>query len=104
MTTYRAKVFVSKDGNRFLFPGCGYRDGSELSGAGIIVDSFMIAAVLGCEVEPDWLDIETDAEGKAELIHVPYIITSRAFAHGGVEVMLIGGPAFDAVKDEFVDA
>jgi hypothetical protein len=91
---FRAKVFV-KDGNRFLVPGYWYdTDDLDASPANISLNAMMFAVVLGMEVERDWLEVEADGDGTAQLPNVPYTLVGRQFEHGATDVLLIDGPLF----------
>jgi hypothetical protein len=97
-----ARVF-SKDGNRFLIPGywCDEEDENweGMSIASIICDGMMLDVVCGFDShQDDWLDIEANADGTADLVHIPYDLIGRQFAHGGIRILLIAGPLFDAAK------
>jgi hypothetical protein len=96
MSTFRAKVFISKDGDRFLVPGYWYdADDAEFSSSSLTLNAMMFATVCDCKVAPGWLVVEADAEGRADLPNQPYRLAGRQFAHGAIDVMLIAGPCFD---------
>lgn len=94
----RARVFVTKDGNRFLIPGYWYSDDDPDLGLGsasaCLLDGMMIGVVCGFKSE-EWLEIHSGPDGVGEIAHIPYRMTGRQFAHGAVDVLLIGGPLFD---------
>jgi hypothetical protein len=96
MPTFRAKIFTSKDGDRFLVPGYWY-DASDpaFASASMSLDAMMFGVVIGCKSAPGWLEVETNADGRADLPNQPYDMIGRQFAHGGIRVMLIGGPVFE---------
>lgn len=96
MGTFRAKIFISKDGDRFLVPGYWY-DAADpaFASSSMAIDAMMFAVVIGCKAAPGWLEVSTDADGRADLPNQPYDLVGRQFAHGGVSVMLIGGPVFE---------
>ena len=96
MTTFRAKIFESKDGDRFLVPGYWYDvDDVEASSTSIMFSALTLCAVCGCKTARGWLEVETDASGIAAIPNQPYNLVGRQFAHGAVPVMLIGGPCFE---------
>jgi hypothetical protein len=96
MSTYRAKVFISKDGDRFLVPGYWY-DASDpaFPSSSLSLDAMMFGVVCGCKTAPGWLVVETDESGRAALPNQPYDLIGRQFEHGGIHVMLIAGPVFE---------
>jgi hypothetical protein len=96
MTTFRAKIFISKDGDRFLVPGYWY-DAADpaFASSSMSLDAMMFAVMCGCKTAPGWLEVETDADGRAALPNQPYDMTGRQFAHGGISVLLIGGSVFE---------
>jgi hypothetical protein len=95
MSTFRAKIFISKDGDRFLVPGFWYdTSDAEFSSSSLMLNAMMFAVVCGCKTAPGWLEVETDADGRADIPNQPYDLIGRQFEHGGIHVMLIGGPVF----------
>lgn len=94
----RARVFVTTDGNRIVIPGFWYSDDDPEIGMGsmsvVLCESMLFGVVCGFKGE-DWIEIEADADGNGDLAHIPYRMTGRQFAHGAVDVMLIGGPLFE---------
>lgn len=93
-----ARVFVTKEGNRFLIPGYWYVDDDPDVGLGspsaVLIDGMMMGVVCGFKSE-EWVDIESGSDGVGEIAHIPYRMTGRQFAHGAIDVLLIGGPLFD---------
>ncbi len=93
-----ARVFVSKEGNRFLIPGYWYADDDPDVGLGsasaCIIDGMMIGVVCGFESE-EWIDIASGPDGIGEIAHIRYQMTGQQFMHGAIDVLLIGGPLFD---------
>lgn len=94
---YLAKILV-KDGNRMIVPGLWYEVRDYAESTKVLFDTLMYECVLDAKAEPDWLTIETDDEGRADIVHVLYDIIGRQFAHGGITVALIGGPLFDEAR------
>lgn len=94
MSQYRAKIFT-KDGNRFLVPGYWY-DTSDpaFASSSMALDAMMFGVVIGCKAVPGWLEVVTDADGRADIPNQPYNLVGPQFAHGAISVMLIGGPVF----------
>jgi hypothetical protein len=95
----RARVF-SKNGNRFLIPGywCDEDDDNwpGMSITSILCDGMMLGVVCGLDSHQEWLDVEAQPDGTADLVHVPYDMVGAQFAHGGTRILLISGPLFDA--------
>jgi hypothetical protein len=96
MPTFRAKIFESKHGDRFLVPGYWY-DTSDpaFASSSLSLDAMMFAVMCDCKTARGWLEVETDATGRASLPNQPYDLIGRQFAHGGISVLLIGGPVFE---------
>jgi hypothetical protein len=98
MTTFRARVFENKDGNRYLVKGFWYSDDAPEAGMGSMLtcmtESMLFSVVIGAK-PTGWLDVEADEAGHGTIEHFPYRLTGRQFANGSVDVMLIGGPLFD---------
>ena len=96
--TVRARVFA-KNGNRFLVPGYWYDEDDEnwngMSVTSILCDGMMLGIVCGLDNKQEWLDIGTNKDGVADLIHVPCDMVGRQFEHGGIKILLISGPLFD---------
>lgn len=96
MSAFRAKVFISKDEDRFLVPGYWYDTSDKaFASSSMSLDAMMFAVLCDCKTAPGWLEVEADADGKAALPNQPYDLLGRQFAHGGIHVMLIGGPVFE---------
>lgn len=98
MTTAHARIFT-RDGNRFLVPGLWYADGDPACGQGsaavCLTESLLIGTMAGLKPE-GWLDVELDEAGHGEIPHVAFRLIGRQFAHGAIDLLLIGGPLFDA--------
>lgn len=96
MTRFNAKVFITKDGDRFLVPGYWYDvDDHEASPSSIMFGAMTLCAVSDLKTAPGWLEVEADQRGVAALPNQPYDLIGPQFAHGGIRVMLIGGPCFE---------
>jgi len=88
----KAKVF-NKDGNRFLVPGIWYdTTDTDAEPTEVAFNAMTFGVVLGAEVESDWLDIDPHAD----FPNLPYRIVGPQLAHGAMDVVMIGGPLFDA--------
>lgn len=100
----RARVY-EKDGNRFLIPGHWYSDDDDAIGMGsasaVMCESMMFSVVCGMKAD-EWLEMEGDNSGLGQLEHYLTDMIGSQFAHGGVTVMLIGGPLFDENHKEAV--
>lgn len=98
MTTAHARIFT-RDGNRFLVPGLWYADGDPACGQGsaavCLTESLLIGTMAGLKPE-GWLDVKLDEAGNAPIVHLAYRVPGRQFAHGAIDLLLIGGPLFDA--------
>jgi len=107
MAKHKTPVFFDKDGNRFIFAGYAVNcetgeTAAGLSGANVVIEAMMLSVTTGLQKEEEWLEFDND--------HFPHVKTdllSRAFEHGGVEVMCFSGPQFDlamaAHKEEHGD-
>lgn len=98
----KAKVF-EKDGNRFLIPGIWYVEGDEDETRDCLAamsNALMFSVACGANYDKDWMEFTTSDDGTADVVHVPHRIVGRQFAHGGFDVLLIGGPLFDAALSQ----
>jgi hypothetical protein len=99
-----ARVYT-KDDNRFLIPGHWYSDDDPNIGMGsasnVICEGFMFGVI--CDLKPEgWIDLEAGDDGQGTIEHYQINMTGRQFAHGGMPIMLIGGPLFDENHAEAV--
>jgi hypothetical protein len=98
--TIRARVF-SKDGNRFLVPGYWTDETDEnwqgMSMEAVLIGGMILSVVGKMDSTLEWLDIEPNDAGKADVLHVPYQLVGSVFAHGSIDILLISGPLFDQV-------
>lgn len=92
--TYRCKVF-ERDGNRFLIPGIWHRADDPEGHTEALCNGLMFSAVLQAS-DDEWIDVEVDENGHADLEHVTGRFTGREFAHGSMDVLVLSGPMFDA--------
>lgn len=92
--THTYPVFISEDGNQFIFPGlyeC-VETGKQASWE----VRLLTRAALNLELRPEDLEVTFEEDsGSIPIAHVPITITHSGFAHGAEEVYLIGGPLFD---------
>lgn len=99
----RARVYA-KDGNRFLIPGHWYCDDDPEIGLGshsaVLCEGMMWSVVCGLK-DDEWIDLTAEEDGHGIIEHYLIQMTNPGFAHGGVNVLLIGGPMFD---DEHAEA
>lgn len=96
--TIRARVF-SKDGNRFLIPGYWCDEGNEdwdgMSISSILCEGMMLGVVAGFDSHQEWMEFEPKPDGTGHIAHFPMDLVGRHLAHGGIKVLVIGGPLFD---------
>lgn len=89
-------VFADKQGNRLVFPGLySSNEGDTVSW----MFCRQICAALGLSEEKDRLVVQC-AGGDICFPHVKAQAGHPGFAHGSGEVLLIGGPTFDAIAAE----
>jgi hypothetical protein len=103
---FRARVF-KKDGNHFLIPGYWHPEDDAgwdgMSPLSILCDGMMMSVVCGFDGKEEWRDFEATDDGRADLVNIPYRLVGRQFAHGAIDVLLIGGPLFDEALAKQLD-
>lgn len=78
-----------------IIPGLWHEVSDDSDETSVLFDTLMYECVLQATAEPGWLEIETDDEGRANIVNVPTNLVGPQFAHGAITVALIGGPMFD---------
>ncbi len=100
----RARVYT-KDGNRFIVPGHWYSNDDPDIGLGsmsaVLCESMIWGVVCDLDAK-EWIDLEAGEDGQGTIEHYLLDMVSPKFAHGGVKVLLIGGPMFDEEHAEAV--
>ncbi len=95
---FRARIFTNDNGDQFIVRGFWYSDDDPEAGMGshltCLTESMLMSVVINAK-PTGWADVTADENGHGAIAHFPYRLIGRQFAHGAVDVMLIGGPLFD---------
>ena len=93
---FNVPVFV-KDGNRFVVPGFWWDDANPKDTSfNVLFEVMMFSIAANVTKEIECLTFDAEKDGSMELTNIPYRIVGPQFKHGAVDVLLIGGPLFDA--------
>lgn len=102
----RYPVFLDKrTGNRFIVPSYSIWSDDEDGPLATTLWSkgILFSSATGLTMEKDWLVAPT----RGKVVDIPHVVTeiySPAFLCGGCTAYLIGGPEFDKIRQETVDA
>jgi hypothetical protein len=85
-------VFSPRNSSKqFLIPGLWYDpQNQDHDMAAMLFNAMTYSVVLN--LDPKWVEIETNSDGQADLSHHEEILCHRGLAHGGIKVLILENP------------